>query len=240
RYIPKAALAGILLLTAYRLIDWKRLGYAIRASSYDAGLVAVTAFSSVFISLEFSILIGVALSILLFVPRAAKLKMYELIVTGEGVVRERLPSDPPPAGLLIFDFEGELFFGAAPEFDRYFEEIKHRLRREHIALAVLRVKRTRNPDMVFMERLEHFLHEMKVQGITILICGIRADLAHALQNLRFEEWLRPGHLFPEEREEYSATLKAVRRGYGLIAAENGTASQALEAIRESQPLYYLV
>ena len=37
RYIPKAALAGLLVLTAYRLVDWKRLGYAVRASRYDAG-----------------------------------------------------------------------------------------------------------------------------------------------------------------------------------------------------------
>src|SRR6202044_1305556 len=68
RYIPKAALAGLLVITAVRLVDWKRLRYAVRASRYDALLVAVTAFSAIFISVEFSILIGVALSILLFVP----------------------------------------------------------------------------------------------------------------------------------------------------------------------------
>jgi SulP family sulfate permease len=37
---------------------------------------------------------GVALSILLFVPRAAKLKAKELVVTPERVVRERVPGDP--------------------------------------------------------------------------------------------------------------------------------------------------
>src|ERR1700722_1709247 len=71
RYVPKAALAGLLLVTASRLIDWKQMSYAIRASRYDAGLVFVTAFSAIFISVEFSILIGVALSFLLFVPRAS-------------------------------------------------------------------------------------------------------------------------------------------------------------------------
>jgi SulP family sulfate permease len=109
RYIPKAALAGLLLLTAYRLIDWNRLGYAIRASRYDAGLVAVTAFAAVFISVEFSILIGVGLSILLFVPRAARLRAHELVVSPEGIVRERLPFDPKCTALLIYDIEGELF-----------------------------------------------------------------------------------------------------------------------------------
>jgi SulP family sulfate permease len=95
RYIPKAALAGLLMVTAVRLVDWKRMHYALRASRYDAGLVAVTAFSAVFISVEFSILIGVALSILLFIPRAAMLRMTELVVSSDRVVRERLPEDPP-------------------------------------------------------------------------------------------------------------------------------------------------
>jgi SulP family sulfate permease len=49
----------------------------------------VTALSAIFISVDESILIGVGLSIILFVPRAAKLGMRELIVTNERVVRER-------------------------------------------------------------------------------------------------------------------------------------------------------
>ncbi len=36
RFIPKSALAGLLFITAARLIDWKRLAYAIRASRFDA------------------------------------------------------------------------------------------------------------------------------------------------------------------------------------------------------------
>ena len=67
-FIPKAALAGILLVTAAGLIDRRRLLRALRASRYDAGLVLVTAFAAVFVSVEFSILIGVAISILMFVP----------------------------------------------------------------------------------------------------------------------------------------------------------------------------
>jgi SulP family sulfate permease len=73
--------------------------------------VLVTAISTVLIDLDTAVLLGVALSILLFVPRASKLKGAELIVTPERVVRERLPSDAAvDPGLLIYDLEGELFF----------------------------------------------------------------------------------------------------------------------------------
>ena len=92
-YVPRAALAGLLLVTAARLIDFKRLSYAIKASRYDAGLVIVTAFTGIARRPRQAVLLGVVLSILLFVPRAAKLKSKELVVTPERVVRERIPSD---------------------------------------------------------------------------------------------------------------------------------------------------
>ncbi len=68
QYIPKAALAGILLVTAAGLIDVERIRHAVRASRFDALLVLATALSAVIIGVEFSILIGVGLSVAMFVP----------------------------------------------------------------------------------------------------------------------------------------------------------------------------
>jgi SulP family sulfate permease len=230
-----------LLVTAARLIDWKRLSYALRASRYDAGLVFITAFSAVFISVEFSILIGVALSFLLFVPRAALLRWSELIVSKERIVRERVPGDPPCRSMLLYDLEGELFFGAAPELDRFLEELKRRTKAEHIRFVVLRLKRTRNPDMVALEHFDRFLHEMAAEGRTVLLCGVRPDLERAMKNLKFSTWLPAEHVFREEDEKFSATLKAVRYVHTLLdhndcphCQENGTAAL------DREPQYYLV
>ena len=54
-------------------------------------LVIATALSAVLIGVEFSILIGVGLSILMFVPRAARLKAAELTIGADRVIRR------PPA-----------------------------------------------------------------------------------------------------------------------------------------------
>jgi SulP family sulfate permease len=241
RYIPKAALAGLLLVTASRLIDWKRLTYAIRASRYDAGLVFVTAFSAVFISVEFSILIGVALSFLLFVPRAALLRWSELVVSDERVVRERLEEDPACTAMLLYDLEGELFFGAAPELDRCFDELKRRTKDQNIHFVVLRLKRTRNPDMVALELFDHFLRDMEKEGTTVLLCGIRPSFAKGMKNLHFYDWLAADRIFLEEDERYSATLKAVRHVHEHLkdnacphCRQNGTSAP------DRQAQYYLV
>ena len=240
RYIPKAALAGLLCVTAVRLIDWKRLSYAMRASRYDSRLVLVTAFSAIFISVEFSILIGVALSILMFVPRAASLRWTELVVSSDRVVRERLSDDPPCTAMLLYDLEGELFFGAAPELDRCFDHLKQRTETENIRHVVLRLKRTRNPDMVALEHFDHFLHDMQARGVTVLLCGVRPGFAKGMVNLRFYDWLPADHVFPQESEKFSATLKAVRRVYELLPDNPCAHCSQTEFAGDPQPLYYMV
>jgi SulP family sulfate permease len=192
------------------------------------------------VRVEFSILIGVALSILLFIPRAARLKSSELVVSDEGVVRERLPTDGGAVDMVISDLEGELFFGAAPELDQYFSNLWRQIRETEVSFAIIRVKRTRNPDMVCMERFEHFLRETKRFGVTVLLCGIRPDFDTAMANLQFEKWLPAEQLFREEDETYSATLRAVRYAYQRLgrqpARKNG--NPPTEATRAG--LYYLV
>ena len=130
-----------------------------KASRYDAGLVIITALTGVLVDLDKAVLLGIALSILLFVPRAAKLKAAELTITPERVVRERLPDDPVDPTTVIYDLEGELFFGAAPELDRYFDTLRERITPDGIQFVILRLKRVRDPDAVTIERLEHFLRE---------------------------------------------------------------------------------
>jgi SulP family sulfate permease len=232
RFIPKSALAGLLFITAARLIDWKRLAYAVRASRFDAILVFATAFAAVFISVEDSILIGVAISLLLFVPRVSKLGIRELIVTPERVVREREPDDPRSSSLLIYDLEGELFFGAAPELDHYLDEIKQETISTNIKYVVLRLRRTRTPDVVAIEHLERFLRDAEKRGVTVLLAGVRPNLAEILRNVRFNEWLPPDRIYPEKDETFSATLNAVRHAYRLL--NQGS------KLEEKEAVYYLV
>jgi SulP family sulfate permease len=239
RYVPKAALAGLLMITAWRLVDWKRLRAALGASRYDAGLVLLTAFAAVFISVEFSILIGVGISILLFVPRAAKLRGSELVVSEEAVVRERLSSDPACSGMLIFDFEGDLFFGAAPELDGYFAVLEKRAMAAGIRCVVLRLKGTGNPDMVCMERFQHFIIDMQRHGVFVLLCGVRAEFARIMKNMRFEDFLPQSHVFREEGKLFSSTLKAVRFGYALLGETSCPHCARIQASEETY-LYYLL
>ncbi len=219
RFIPKPALAGLLMVIASRLVDRKRLLYALRASRYDAGLVLVTALSAIFLSIEFSILIGVGLSILLFVPRAARLKMTELVLTDERVVHARNDSESPCRWVLIHDLEGELFFGAAAELEHHFDALRARVA-AGARIVVLRLRRTRNPDLACLERIEHFARELEGRGRTVILTGDGADLAKTMKNLRFGDWLPTEQVFRTVPEAPgSSTANGVRAAYGRLGAE---------------------
>ncbi|MEJ0006766.1 MAG: solute carrier family 23 protein [Steroidobacteraceae bacterium] len=161
RFIPKAVLAGLLFITAARLIDWKRLGYAVRATRFDAGLVFITALTAIFISVEDSILVGVVASIVLFVPRAARPTLRELVVTSERVVRERLVQDTRDRSLLIYDLEGELFFGAAPQLQAHLTLILQEARRGPDQSPDPAPATRPPPDVVAVEQLDHFVRDAR-------------------------------------------------------------------------------
>jgi SulP family sulfate permease len=270
-YIPTSALAGILLITAAGLVDWPRLRYAVRTSRYDAILVLATALTAVFLSVEFSILVGTMLSFIMYVPRASRLLGTELTVGSDRVVRDRQPGDEPCTAIILFDLEGELFFGAAPELESYFDDLRRRTAAntdaagasgasataasvsaasasaanaepQRARVIVLRLKRTRNPDMVCMKLFEQFLRDMNDRGVIVLLCGVREDFAEAMANLRFQDLLPPERVLLEDKAASgSSSVEAVRRAYELVGSHtcaNGHHRNDLEA--KTEPLYYMI
>ncbi|MEK6561140.1 MAG: SulP family inorganic anion transporter, partial [Nitrospirota bacterium] len=208
-YIPSAALAGILIVSAWRMIDYHRLIYHMKATRFDVGIVLATAFSAVFISVEFCIMIGIFLSFVFYVPKAARMHIAELTIASERVIRERISGDPHCTKMLIFDLEGEMFFGSAPDLERYLMRIAQRST-DGIRVVVLRLKRVRNPDAVCLGLLEDFLKRMESNGVRVMLCGVRHDMLKTLSNVGLTTLLGKDNIYPEGGAAWSSTLSAVR------------------------------
>jgi len=237
-YIPKAALAGLLVVAAARLIDLERLRYTVVASRYDAILLITTAISALAIGVEFAILVGSALSVVWYVLRASRLQVQELVVSDESVVRARIPADPPPSDVLILDIEGELFFGAKPDFEAFLQDAARQAKSRGINYLVLRLRRVRNPDAVALEALDVFLSEARAQGLTVLFAGVRPDLHAALKRIGITRHQDESLIFLEQDKDYSATLAAVRHAFAL--ARGDAANRPPENEPGSQIAYYLI
>ncbi len=243
--IPQPALAGVILWTAWRIVDRKRLRYCLRATRFDAGLAAATALAAVFLSIEFSILIGVFLSFLFFVPRASRLHATELIVAKERVVRERLPDDHPCGKMVLLGLEGHLFFGAAPELEQVLADLTARAQ-QGARVIVLRLKRAHNPDMVCLEQLQHFLQDMQKRQVVVLLCGVRPDFMEALERLRFLAWLPRDRVFLEEKpangdgQGLTSTLRAVKRAYEVLDGDLCATCPRRQEAEPDKAWYYMI
>ncbi|MCC6217291.1 MAG: SulP family inorganic anion transporter [Polyangiaceae bacterium] len=215
RFIPKAALAGILMVTAFKMVDWRGLAYHLRATRFDAAIVLATGVSAIAISVEFCILIGVLLSFLLAVPRVGQILLTEFVVTRDGGVHERLPEDHPCPQILVFGLEGELFFGAAASLERHLQTIEDRIGPE-TRVVVLRMKRARNPDAVGLGMVEALVDELRRRELHVLMCGVRAELLERLRKTGLDARLGAGQLFIEQPVRLTSTLLAIRHAYTLI------------------------
>lgn len=218
RYIPRAALAGLLIVTAARMVNIPDLRFHMRASNFDRVIVLVTAISAFAISIEFCILVGVTMSFFLAVPRAASLHLAEFVVAPGGYTHERLDADTPDPRMLIFGLEGELFFGASVAIEEHLERIEERVTPE-TRVVILRLKRTRAPDAVGLAALEGFFDRLRDRGVRVIVCGVRKELHEAMSRSGLLSHLDPQDVVLEQPVRQTSTMKAIERANAVLAAE---------------------
>jgi SulP family sulfate permease len=113
-YLPIPAMAGILLIVAWKLIDFHHIKNIIQVSRSETLILATTFFATLFIELEFAIYVGVMLSLIMYLMRTARPQITSLVPDPENdrramVNARELPECPQ---LKIIQIEGSLFFGA--------------------------------------------------------------------------------------------------------------------------------
>ena len=219
-FIPRAGLAGILMLSAWRLVDWSELFYHLKTTRFEAWIVLVTAISAVAISIEFCVLIGVFLSFVLYVPQAARVHLTELTLAQDRIVRERIATDTVCNRIRVYSLEGELFFGAAPELEEHLDKIAEEAR-VGVRVVVLRLKRARNADAVCLRVFDRFISRMQVENVDILLCGVRPDLMSVIDSSGLMKQLGRDRVFVFEETSgvWSSTLEAVRFAYEIVGQD---------------------
>jgi SulP family sulfate permease len=237
RFIPRSALAGLLMVTATRMVSLREIRYHIRVSRFDAVIVAVTAIAAVAISIEFCVLIGVVMSFLLVVPRTGRMFLTEFVVTADGGIHERLPEDDVCGRILIFGIEGEMYFGSGMSLEQHLDTIESRLKPE-TQVVVIRTKEARNPDAVGMALLEGCIDRLRARGVHVLLCGVRRGFFACMTRCGLAGKLGANNVFLEQPVRLTSTLLAVRHAYELVTDLCPTCPRREASVRE-RAMYYV-
>jgi SulP family sulfate permease len=113
-YLPNASMAGVLLLVAWGLVDLGHIRHIFRASSYEGIVLFVTFAATLLLELEFAILLGVMLSLVVYLSRTSQPQIV-VRVPDPRLPKRAFSSDPslPECPQLrIVRIDGSLFFGA--------------------------------------------------------------------------------------------------------------------------------
>jgi SulP family sulfate permease len=124
-YLPKAAMAGVLLLVAWGLIDRKEIRHIVRSSRRETAVLVVTLFGALFLDLEFAIFAGVLLSLVLYLERTSKPGLVTLAPDPRlpGHAFSRDPDLVQCPQLRFLRIDGSLFFGAVPHLQQYLDRL---------------------------------------------------------------------------------------------------------------------
>jgi len=114
-YIPNAAMAAILFLVAWGLIDFHHIKRILKHSRSESSILLTTFFATLTLDLEFAILLGVMLSLVLYLNRTSRPKIYSRVPNPEDPKRgfsTTLSSSQECPQLKLVRIDGSLFFGA--------------------------------------------------------------------------------------------------------------------------------
>ncbi len=113
-YLPIAAMAGVIMLVAYRLIDLHHIRRIVRTSKRETAVLVTTFLATLFVELEFAIYLGVMLSLVFYLMRTARPQVVSLVPNPHAGTRQMTsdPNLPSCPQLKIVRIDGSLFFGA--------------------------------------------------------------------------------------------------------------------------------
>jgi sulfate permease, SulP family len=179
--IPMATLAGILLVVAYGMSEWRGFVAELSSPKSDVAVLLVTFFLTVLVDLTVAIEVGMILAAFLFLKRMADVTNVTLI-TDE--IRDRedeydagaTGNFAVPRGVEVFEINGPFFFGAAATFQDTLGLISSKPR-----ILILRMRKVPVMDATGLHALSEVVHRSRKDGVLVLLSGVQPQPLATIQ-----------------------------------------------------------
>jgi len=169
KLIPLPCLAGILMVVAYHMSEWRQFKSILKGNRMDIIILLTTFFLTVIFDLIIAIEIGIVLSSFMFMKRMSESVVIENITTdninGEHLFDEEILD--LPKDVLLYEINGPLFFGAARQF-------QETITNTHLQPKVIIIRMRYVPiiDATGYQSLKEIIKSYRAKGIKVIISGI--------------------------------------------------------------------
>ncbi|MFG3515286.1 MULTISPECIES: SulP family inorganic anion transporter [Streptomyces] len=201
--IPLAALAGVLLATAVRMVEVGSLRAMAKATRSDALILVLTAVATLVLDLVYAVIIGLVVAGALALRAVAKQARLEEVPLDRGdhsAEEHALLAEH----IVAYRIDGPLFFAGAHRFLLELAEVAD------VRVVILRMSRVTTIDATGALVLKDAVEKLHRRGIVVMTSGIRAGQRQVLDSVGALELLRL------EGREYAGTPEAIKAAHSYL------------------------
>ena len=185
-FVPMAALAGILMIVAYNMGEWREIPQLLKLTKTDISIWLVTFALTVFADLTVAVEAGMILAALLFISRVASTTTVSQ-VTEDYVEDGRvhiLQDKDIPYYATIFRIHGPFLFGATDKIQAVTQNV-HKLP----PVVILRLRNMTALDATGLFAIEEVAKELHATRRTLILCGAREQPSQLIHQAEFAEMI---------------------------------------------------
>lgn len=175
--IPLSALAGVLMVTSFRMISVTTVRKIVRSTRSDALAFVLTAVITVCFDLIEAVEIGIVV---------AGFFALRMVAKRSSVVREELPGPRQPGDdrIALLRLDGAMFFGAAERLSNAITT------HPDVSVVVIRMSQLGMLDATGAHTLAEIAEDLESRGITVIIKGVQPEHMALLANMGIMDALR--------------------------------------------------
>jgi SulP family sulfate permease len=184
RDVPLSVLAGILLVVAYNMGEWREIPDILRLSKNDISVWLATFALTVFADLSVAVEVGMILAALLMIRKIAKTTtVTEETAADVEAARVHLMQDKAvPGYVTVFRIQGPFLFGGLDKLSAITDRLA-----ELPPIVILRLRNMTALDGSGLGALEDLADALHATKRTLILCGAREQPAKLMDQAEFDE-----------------------------------------------------
>jgi SulP family sulfate permease len=226
-YVAMPALAGLLIVVGLETVKPQELLGVYKTGSVQATVMSVTFVLTLLIPLQFSVLIGVGISMILYIARQAdQLETRRLVLADDGGIDEiDPPAEVPAHEVVVLQPYGSLFFASAPMFE---EELPTVTDGSVGSVVILRFRGKPDVGVTLLEVLARYSTSLEEAGSKLMIVTDSDRIIDQLEQFGLIENIGTEDLYRGTRRLTETVRRATADAEEWVAAhdEDGEATGA--------------
>ncbi|MCG3207500.1 MAG: Thiosulfate sulfurtransferase GlpE [Anaerolineae bacterium] len=189
--IPRAALAGVLIVAAYGMIDRREMARIWHASRGDTLIMIATMLAALILPLQFAVLSGIIVSIVRFMVRTSTPQVHPVVPDDSFAHFVEVDQRPVCPQLAVISVSGSLYFGAT----QHVENIIRTNADQHPGqrFLLLRLHLVDHCDISGIHMLESVVRLYRQRGGDVYIDGVRRAVKDQMHMINFDRLLGADH-----------------------------------------------